>query len=395
MNKFLNNYLPLFRRNLTTSRPTTFRHFNTKTSPFIPNHINHYDITKTLKKDVIRNCFVRSFHSNLSSNFQVTEKSNKPHSTQSQKFLEAYYDKPITSHLHHHNLLDLELFEKTFYSPRNIIYSFCHGASGIPKCAEQLVSTVPDGKYFSVGCGQDSFFQRYDSLGVADGIGGWRWRDVSKNDNIELDKYDNVDNEKYYHYNDVNPVDILQDSYDQCLRDCQIEGIIGSTTALIAILREDELRIVNLGDSSIIVIRGRDVIFRSEILQHSFNFPFQLGTGSCDTPQKAKSYKIKIQKGDIVILGSDGLFDNVFEEDLLDELYKFICPKKGTFNARPQVISDAITCRAKNASEDLNTPSPFASQAMEEGLYYQGGKSDDISVAIGIISNPKELNTYR
>ncbi|RHZ44694.1 hypothetical protein Glove_712g12 [Diversispora epigaea] len=172
-------------------------------------------------------------------------------------------------------------------------------------------------------------------------------------------------------------------------------GIIGSTTALIAILREDELRIANLGDSTIIIIRGKDCIFRSEILQHSFNFPKQLGTGSFDTPQDAQSYKIKIQKGDIVILGSDGLFDNVFEDDLLDEISRFICPKKGIINARPQVISDAITCRAKNASEDLNTPSPFSSQAMEEGLYYQGGKNDDISVVVGIISNPKELNTYR
>lgn len=43
---------------------------------------------------------------------------------------------------------------------------------------------------------------------------------------LELEKYYNIDNEKYYHYNDVNPVDILEDSYKQCMQDCEIEVII-------------------------------------------------------------------------------------------------------------------------------------------------------------------------
>jgi serine/threonine protein phosphatase PrpC len=61
------------------------------------------------------------------------------------------------------------------------------------------------------------------------------------------------------------------------------------------------------------VLRDGEPIFRSEEQQHSFNFPFQLGTGSKDTPADAQSFTVKIKEGDIVVMGSDGIFDNVFE----------------------------------------------------------------------------------
>ena len=74
-----------------------------------------------------------------------------------------------------------------------------------------------------------------------------------------------------------------------------IKGVIGSSTALIAILREDELRIANLGDCSIGVIRYNEFIFRNEEQQHSFNYPYQLGTNSFDTPQDSQQFTVKIQ----------------------------------------------------------------------------------------------------
>lgn len=63
---------------------------------------------------------------------------------------------------------------------------------------------------------------------------------------------------------------------------------MGSTTACIAVLCQDELRIVNIGDCGISVIRKNNYIFRSEEQQHSFNFPFQLGTASFDSPSDAQ-----------------------------------------------------------------------------------------------------------
>lgn len=59
------------------------------------------------------------------------------------------------------------------------------------------------------------------------------------------------------------------------------------------ILCQDELRIANIGDCGISVIRRNDYIFRSEEQQHSFNFPYQLGTASFDSPSDAQVKRTK------------------------------------------------------------------------------------------------------
>jgi len=164
-----------------------------------------------------------------------------------------------------------------------------------------------------------------------------------------------------------------------------LKGIIGSSTALIAVLRDDELRIANLGDCGICVIRYNDFIFQIEEQQHSFNYPYQLGTNSYDTPQDSQQFTIKIQHGDIIIMGSDGIFDNLFEQDILEEITQFSC--QGGLKVDPQIISDTLAWKAKIASKDLNIYSPFQSRAIQEGLYYNGGKRDDISVMVAVIND--------
>jgi hypothetical protein len=44
------------------------------------------------------------------------------------------------------------------------------------------------------------------------------------------------------------------------------------------------------------VIRHNDYVFRSEEQQHSFNFPYQLGTGATDQPKDAQVAKGKKKK---------------------------------------------------------------------------------------------------
>jgi serine/threonine protein phosphatase PrpC len=121
---------------------------------------------------------------------------------------------------------------------------------------------------------------------------------------LELERFDNVDDPCFYHYDEADPVSILQKSYEESMQEAQqevninvytinihtkrLQGIIGSCTACLAILRHEELRIANLGDCGISVIRHNDYIFRSEEQQHSFNFPYQLGTSSPDKPKDAQ-----------------------------------------------------------------------------------------------------------
>lgn len=113
---------------------------------------------------------------------------------------------------------------------------------------------------------------------------------------MELERFDNIDDPCFYHYDEADPVSILQKSYEESMQEAQQEGIIGSCTACLAILRHEELRIANLGDCGISVIRHNDYIFRSEEQQHSFNFPYQLGTSSPDRPKDAQVNTICLYK---------------------------------------------------------------------------------------------------
>ncbi|RIB15940.1 phosphatase 2C-like domain-containing protein [Gigaspora rosea] len=372
---------------------------STTTSTTLPNHDALITKTNNSSFFIFPQIFRRSFHTYNASNFHSSKRSFKYHSSEHIEFQKS------KDNLSSHPLLNLfdnpNPFPTTTTRRENFIFN--HGASGIPKHADKSISTICDEEWYSTDCGEDSFFRRHDSLGVADGVGGWR--NVAPSPNAvansaiysrklmhyayaELEKYDNIDDEKYYHYNDVNPIDILQASYDQCMRDCTLEGIVGSSTALIAILRNDELRIANLGDCGICIIRHNSFIFRNEEQQHSFNYPFQLGSASHDNPKDSQTFTVKIQCGDIVVMGSDGIFDNLFDEDILDEVVPFCCPKRG-LQVEPQIISDALVWRAKTVSEDLHTTSPFQSKALSEGLYYQGGKKDDISCLVGVVTPKK------
>lgn len=99
---------------------------------------------------------------------------------------------------------------------------------------------------------------------------------------------------------------------DAALSGADPQGIHGSSTCLLALLHDSTLSIANLGDCCLLIVRGGEIIFRTDEMQHAFNFPLQLGTHSRDEPMKdAQRYDVSVSKGDIVVLGSDGLMDNL------------------------------------------------------------------------------------
>ncbi|KAJ1924646.1 hypothetical protein IWQ60_005052 [Tieghemiomyces parasiticus] len=235
-------------------------------------------------------------------------------------------------------------------------YQFTHGAHGIPKTKQRTrisppLSALAEDEMVSVGCGEDAYFCRHDSLGVADGVGGWEGvrhanpalfsRKLMHYAYTEVEKYENIDDYEFVHYYDINPVDILRKSYTRVLEDAYVEGIRGSSTACLAILRDDELRVANLGDCGLAIVRHGEFVFRTEEQQHSFNFPYQIGTGCADRPEDAQVFTVKVQKGDIILLASDGLFDNLFDEDILDEIQRHVPYVAPPTSPPPQLVTAA------------------------------------------------------
>lgn len=60
----------------------------------------------------------------------------------------------------------------------------------------------------------------------------------------------------------------------------------------------------------------------SQIQQHSFNCPYQAGSPkllpNCNTADDAEVYELGLQAGDIIVMATDGVFDNLFTTDLED-----------------------------------------------------------------------------
>ncbi|KAI8996974.1 phosphatase 2C-like domain-containing protein [Pilobolus umbonatus] len=213
--------------------------------------------------------------------------------------------------------------------------------------------------------------------------------------NLEMDRYEDIEDPLFLKYNDANPVDILHRSYEQSLADAKKKKTLGSTTACIAVLRQDELRVANIGDCGISIIRNNHYIFRSEEQQHAFNFPYQLGIKSRDQPSHAQAFNVQVQKDDIIIMATDGLYDNLFDNEIL-QLVREHVKKHNIANQRPslfrnfqpQILSDVLANAAKEISEsNRHVDTPFQRNAMKEGLLVEGGKADDISVIVAVVSD--------
>lgn len=106
---------------------------------------------------------------------------------------------------------------------------------------------------------------------------------------------------------------------------------IGSSTCVMAEITKDDpttLKTCNLGDSGYLLVRPRnpkktgdqpivEKLFRSKTQQTRFNAPYQTGTDKV-WPTKAFSTTHQIEDKDIVVMGSDGIFDNLFDEDIMN-----------------------------------------------------------------------------
>lgn len=313
-------------------------------------------------------------------------------------------------------------------------FRFAHAATGIPKFETQIrIPPTVSREEESTSAGEDAFFHRYDALGIADGVGGWAGvkgadpslfaRRLMHHVNVEVQRYEDIDDELFAHYYEATPVDVLRRAYEITLEELASMGNIrGSSTACVVVLRGDELRVANLGDCAVTVVRQGDMVYRTEEQQHSFNFPYQLSTEQhSDSPSDAQVFRLKIQRGDIIIVGSDGVFDNLFDEDILEEValhlpstmrsakepeltYYDESSKKLTgskiplpqFHVDPSAISLAIARRARGVSQDTSyVESPFQMRAMQEGLYYQGGKRDDISVVVAVVTDLEDSPNRR
>ncbi|KAJ8527681.1 hypothetical protein K7X08_015132 [Anisodus acutangulus] len=143
----------------------------------------------------------------------------------------------------------------------------------------------------------------------------------------------------------------------------------------------------DLGDSGFMLVRHGSAVFKSPVQLHGFNFPYQLeGSSAGDSPSLAEAFKITVAPGDVLVAGTDGLFDNLYDADITGVVIRAMEDGLG-----PQMTAQKIAALAQQRGMDQTKPSPFSDAAKEAGFEHHGGKLDDITVVVSYVTNNANL----
>jgi len=230
-----------------------------------------------------------------------------------------------------------------------------------------------------------------DVIGVADGVGGWRAYGVDPGlFSVNLMKCcERLVLAGYFAGN--QPAKLLAQGFREMQENKQ--PIIGSSTACLMMFSHVDLKLytANIGDSGFLVLRQGEVVHRSQEQQHYFNTPFQLSLPPTelvsqvlsDQPESADQYEFSVEDGDVILLATDGIFDNVPDTLLIQEMHKVQHCKD--FNTIQQT-ANSIALMARELSRDPKYLSPFCVNALAAGIEAEGGKPDDITVLLATVS---------
>ncbi|KAI4333551.1 hypothetical protein L6164_018340 [Bauhinia variegata] len=174
----------------------------------------------------------------------------------------------------------------------------------------------------------------------------------------------------------VNPKKVLEEAYLKT-------KARGSSTACILTLTDQRiLKAAHVGDSGFWLFRNNMIVGQSQIQQRSFNRPYQLGNER-DRPNCAIKTQFSAIPGDVVVLGTDGLLDNLYPSQIEDVLRE-----KDGESLKPEELACTIAELAYYTSMDNETYSPFARASEMAGRLHNGGKIDDITVIVACITEP-------
>jgi protein phosphatase PTC7 len=226
--------------------------------------------------------------------------------------------------------------------------------------------------------GEDAYFTSPDLLSIADGVGGWTLS------GIDPSKYawqlmKNVESFSASLVSDRTGFNILSKAAAKCTE-------TGSSTCCLLLLNQSSATIdaLNVGDSGFFLYRkennGLALVEKSQEVLHGFNFPFQLGTDG-DSVATAWKKTVQVKDKDILIVYTDGLSDNLFENAIRE-----IVKNELDSGSELRIVAEKLANTAIDCSVNENYLSPFAKAAsVAYKQRYIGGKPDDTTVIVAEI----------
>jgi len=237
--------------------------------------------------------------------------------------------------------------------------------------------------------GEDAYFKCFSEngktygIGVADGV--YMWSEYGIDAGQFSKALMTVAKEEVFK-NAISVTEVIKRAVDSVKQ----ESIRGSSTLCCCLV--DTVRgtaqIANLGDSGVVILNESGVKFKTPQQEHSFGYPFQVGhQEQSDRPEDALVSAVGLESGDIVIVGTDGLFDNLAEEDAItmafdvQKLFSDSC-----MGTRATRLANELGNRAFLNSMDKWMETPYSKAATEAfDMVYSGGKKDDITVIVSIV----------
>eukprot|EP00830_Metopus_es_P014981 TRINITY_DN4165_c0_g1_i1.p1 TRINITY_DN4165_c0_g1~~TRINITY_DN4165_c0_g1_i1.p1 ORF type:complete len:652 (-),score=127.18 TRINITY_DN4165_c0_g1_i1:10-1965(-) len=287
-------------------------------------------------------------------------------------------------------------------------FRFIYGAVSLPRAGTN---------------GEDAHLECKRALGVSDGVSGWYQYGIDSSEfslQIMKGSLDQIahtlnEDEKEKTYTKLEPMPILENSYSHVTA-------IGSATATIVVINEDKLDAVNLGDSGFVCFtkKGGEYVNSgvSKEQQHNFNTPYQLSNlpspedikelesrveaadlvqlekiiknqELCqDTPSMADSYSMQLHEGDVVVLGTDGLFDNLFKDEIKMTVREIMKTEATHSESLARKLAVTLADRAHEKSISENVKIPFQIKYQKEyRSSFPRGKEDDITAVVGIVKS--------
>lgn len=225
--------------------------------------------------------------------------------------------------------------------------------------------------------GEDAFFIEGTSIGVFDGVSG-----ASETRGVDPRLYSQrLASETCRLVKEYGAASVVKAAIEASLENDQIGA---STACVIGMDNVGRIFGINLGDSGVRVIRGEKMIFRTKEQQHFFNCPYQLGTDSQDGLAMGQNIQQKVREGDVVVVASDGLYDNMSDQELVQYVNQV---------DDPMAMAEQLGDLASTRGVDKSYESPFMIEAKKAGVAWEGGKADDITVVVAkIVPGPDADN---
>ena len=157
---------------------------------------------------------------------------------------------------------------------------------------------------------------------VADGVGGY------KSYGIDPSKYSSMlCDEVSKQINFIRNQNELKDIVVNVIREMDTKPMVGGATFCSLYIDNENKKIYScsLGDTLFALFRYDEdsqsyhIAYKAKEQYHSFNTPFQCGYEG-DDPSSSIVLSLDIKQNDIIITGTDGLWDNLDDKDIIEIL---------------------------------------------------------------------------